>query len=305
MPASHALPLLLMHAIVMTIPLALLGKRVLPGDVVQWSQRLPVPRALRLRADAIVAGMLAGPLALLYAVSMGVLLYQKTNWLNPVRGVLGTLLSLALTYLFSIAVLGLRSRRAPPWFTSRSRVQLAAPYFARRSALRQLSLWRRLFWLPFWRTNSVIGWRQSVVFGATLASALAWMMAPPGFVRGLLALVTSTLLVLLTDRGDKAVREQLALLRPVLASWPANMRGVLVLARVLAAAPSLAIMLALFAAGLPQGLWTRSAGHAFMLIGCGAQLLLVATPISNERFRVGLVAVLALSLTATGSELWP
>ena len=269
-PLSRALPLLLLHALLMTIPLALLRKRVLPADVVQWSHRLPLPGAVRLRADAIVAGLMVGPLALLYAVSMAVLLYQKTNWLDPVRGELGTLFSLALTYAFSIAVLWLRSRNAPPLFGFRAVAPAPTRYRARRSALRNLSLWRRLFWLPFWRTDSVVGWRQSVMFAAALASALPWMIAPPGFARGMLALVTCTLLVLLTDRGDKAVREQLSLLRPVLASWPTDMRGVLLLARTFAAMPSLAVMLVLFVAGLRQGLWTRTAGHAFMLIGCGA-----------------------------------
>ena len=302
---SRAVPLLLAHALVMTIPLALLRKRVLPLDVLGWAHRLPLPRGVQLRADAMVAALLVGPLAALYAVSTMVLLYQKTDWLDPVRGVLGTLFSLALTFAFSIGVLALRSRRASRFFASRA--QLAAPgaYVAQRSGAPTFSLWRRLFWLPFWRMDSVIGWQQSVLLTAALASALPWMMAPPGVARGLLALATCTLLVLLTDRGDKAVREQASQLGPVLAAWPIDTRNVVLLARGLAALPSLAVMLVVFATGLPQGLWTRTAGCAFLAIGCGAQLLLVATPISNERFRVGLVAVLALLLTAIGSELWP
>lgn len=305
LPAARAVPLLFAHALTMTIPMALLRKRVLPLDVVQWAHRLPLPRAVQLRADAAVAALLVAPLGILYAVSAAILLAQKTDWLNPVRGVLGTLFSLALTFAFSIAVLALRSRRTPLISVARKDVAAAAPYCARRSRAATLSLWRRLFWLPFWRMDNVVGLQQSALLAAALASALPWMMVPASFVRGLLALATCTLLVLLTDRGDKAVREQVSLLRPVLASWPAPPRKMELLARAFSALPSLTVMLVLYAAGQSQGLWTRTAGHAFLTIGCAAQLLLITTPVSNPRFRVGLVAVLVLLLTAIGSELWP
>ena len=306
MAPRHGVPLLLLHALVMTMPLALLRRRVLPGDVVQWAHRLPLPFALQLRADAVVAGLLVGPLALLYTVSMCVLLFQKTNWLLPVRGVTGTVFSLALTYALSIAVLTLRSRRATPHrFWQRACGAAAPAYAARRAPVRILSLWRRLYWLPFWRLDSVVGWQQTVLLALALASALSWLLLVTGFVRGLLGFVTCILLVLLTDRGDKAVREQAAQLRPVLAAWPVSTRGVHLMARAFSVAPALLVLLAAYTAGLPQDLWSRNAGRAFLSIGCAAQVVLVATPLSNQRARVALVVISIILLTATGSELWP
>lgn len=306
MAPQHAFPLLAAHALVMAIPLALLRKRVLPLDVVQWAYRLPVPLRVQLRADAAVAGLLVVPLAILYAISAAILLYHKTDWLLPVRGVLGTLFSLALTYALSIAVLTLRSRRTTSHhFWQRAASGPAPAYTAARFALRVPALWRRLFWLPFWRADNVVGWQQTMLLGAAIASALAWLLLAHGVVRGLLALVTCALLIVLTDRGDKAVREQAALLRPVMASWPLNARPLFLLARLFSVAPSLMAMLIAFAAGAQQGLWIRNAGHAFLIIGAAAPFVLVATPVSNPRFRVGLVVILIILLTAIGSELWP
>ena len=306
MTPRHAVPLLLLHALAMAIPLALLRQRVLPADVVQWAHRLPLPLAVQLRADAVVAGLLVGPLALLYTVSVGVLLYQRTNWLLPLRGVLGTLLSLALTYAVSIAVLTLRSRGpAAPRFWQRAAHAAAPAYAARRAPLRTLTLWVRLFWSPFWRLDNVVGLQQTLLLAAALASALAWLLLSHGSLRGLLALVSCTLLVVLTDRGDKAVREQAARLRPVLSAWPISTRALHLLARSFSVVPALMVLMVAFAAGLPQDLWSRNAGRAFLTIGCLAPVVLVATPLSNQRARVALVVILIILLTATGSELWP
>jgi hypothetical protein len=167
-----------------------------------------------------------------------------------------------------------------------------------------LLLWHRLFWLPFWRAENVVGWQQSVMLAAALASAAAWMQAPPGVGRALLALATSALMVLLTDRGDKAVREQSALLRPVMAAWPLLPRGVFAFARTFSVAPALLVLLLVFAGGATHGLWAHTAGRVYLALGCAAQLLLAATPIANERFRVSLVVVEIVLLTAIGSELW-
>ena len=234
LPLPQALALQAAYALLMTAPLALLRKRVLPQDVVHWVHRLPVPRAVRLRADALVAGLLAGPLALAYLVSGAVLMFQRPAWLDPLPAILGTLLSLALTWLFSITVLSQRSRMRPSSRWWRASQQAPGRYAPAALRPRTLALWRRLFWLPCWRAENMVGWQQSVLLAAAFASALPWMQAPPGVIRALLALVTCTLMVLVTDRGDKAVREQVARLLPVLAAWPLTARaraGLLALAR--------------------------------------------------------------------------
>lgn len=290
------------HTLFMTLPVALLRKRILPLDVVRWAHRLPLPPLVQLRADALVAGLVVGPLAIAYAVSATILLKTGGEWLQPARAVPALLLSLTLTYACSVGVLALRSRRiaAGRWHTGHE-VQVYRP---RAAMAPTLQLWHRLFWLPFWRADSMVGRQQLTLFCAALASALPWMQAPAGIARGLLALATATVLILVTDRGDKAVREQTARLAPVLASWPLNPRLLFACARVACVLPALVVLATVAAGGWPQGLWLQTAGRVYLAAGVLAPLLLIATPVSNERFRVGLVAVLILFLTAVGSELW-
>ncbi|HEY0065502.1 MAG TPA: hypothetical protein VGC21_25525 [Telluria sp.] len=305
LPLFQAVPLLCAHALLMAIPGVLLRKRVLPQDVVQWCHRLPVATAVQLRADALVALMLAGPLALLYLVSTLILLWQGPPTLAPARGIAGTVCSLLMTYAATIAVLTLRGRRAgKPLFRHRTAPGPVAPYRARRVHLRLPYLWLRLFWLPFWRAENVVGWQQSALLAAGLGSAAAWMQAPAGIARGVLALLTSMLMVLLADRGDKAVREQSTLLRPVLAAWPIRVTPLFALARGFAALPPLLVMVAVVAGGARHGLWLHTAGRLWLLLACAAPLLLVATPLRDQRARVTLVVISILLLTATGSELW-
>jgi hypothetical protein len=305
LPPLQGAALLLAHAVAMAIPVALLRKRVLPADVVRWTRRLPIPPAMQLRAEALVAGLLVGPLALLYAVSGAILLFYQPPWLMPARAMLATLFSLALTYACAIAVLWLRSRRRErARFWQRAAASGRRTYTVRASGPRVALLWHRLFWLPFWRLESVVGWQQSVLLAAALASALAWMRAPPGFGRGLLAFATAILMVLLTDRGDKAVREQTALLRPVLAAWPMRARSLFAFARMFSVAPALLVLLLVFVGGAAHGVWQHTAGRVYLALACASQLLLVASPVSNQRFRVSLVVIAIVLLTAVGTELW-
>ncbi|RSZ58202.1 hypothetical protein HF313_00435 [Massilia atriviolacea] len=300
-----AIGLLLAHGLAMALPALLVRKRVLPLDVVYWLRRLPVPPSTRLAADAQVAAMMVGPLALLYAVSAAIWLWQRPDWLLPVRGVLGTLFSLLLSYACTVALLWLRARRAPA--SARWQRRLAPPplrYAARQWRWRVPMLWHRLFWLPFWRNENMVGRQQSLMLAAAVGSALPWMQAPPGIARALLALATSALMVLLTDRGDKAVREQIGALRPLIAAWPLQARALELAARAFALLPALLVLAIVFAGGLPHGVWTRPAGRVYLLLGCVAQLLLVAIPRFTPRARVGLVVVQILVLTAVGSELW-
>ncbi|WP_167222411.1 hypothetical protein [Massilia rubra] len=304
-PALQAIGLLLAHGLAMALPALLVRKRVLPLDVVYWLRRLPVPPSTQLAADALVAAMMVGPLALLYAVSATVWVYQSPDWLLPLRGVLGTLFSLMLTYACTIAVLSLRARRVPS--SARWQRRLAPPparYAARQWRSRVFMLWHRLFWLPFWRNENMVGRQQSLMLAAAVGAALPWMQAPPGIARAVLALVTSALMVLLTDRGDKAVREQIAALRPVMAAWPLQARSVELAARAFAPLPALLVLAMVFAGGLAHGVWARPAGRAYLVLGCVAQVLLVAIPRFTARARVGLVVVQILVLTAVGSEIW-
>ena len=300
-----AMALVLAHALLMTMPLVLLRQRILPQDVVMWVQRLPVPPKVQLRADCAVAALMAGPLALMYAVSAGVLLHQGGDWLHPAPAVAATVISLLLTFAGSTAVLWLRARPSAPRASNFSRTgYLSGSYVPRSGAVRVPMLLHRLYWLAFWRADNAVGRQQTLLLAAAIGSAVPWMQAPPGVARAVLALATSALMVLLTDRGDKAVREQSVRLQSVLTAWPLAPRALFGWARVLSAAPALLVMLVVFAGGARHGLWQNTAGQVFLILGCAAPLLLVATSMKNTGFRVGLVAVEIMLLTAVGSELW-
>ncbi|MES3021263.1 MAG: hypothetical protein V4857_06715 [Pseudomonadota bacterium] len=225
LPVVHALPLLAAHALVMCIPLWLLRERLLPQAVARWMHPLPVPPAQRLRADLLIAGLLAGPLALAYAASGAIWLHAAPDWMQPARAVAAVVLSLLLTWCGSAAILALRARlprpaapHAQPWAAAQQ------AYVQRPARVRWLFFWRRLFWLPFWR-DSGVGRFQSVLLLAAAGSTVAWMAAPAGVARALCDVCATTLLIVLTDRGDKAVREHLAALRPVTAAWPTPTQG--------------------------------------------------------------------------------
>jgi hypothetical protein len=115
---------------------------------------------------------------------------------------------------------------------------------------------------------------------------------------------TALMLVLLTDRGDKAVAEQIARLRPAVAGWPLPMARLFRTAIVLALAPGLLVVtcFAALVAGRPgtshtvAGVWS---GVAVL-----AQVAIVGLRTLTARARVGLVTGAIVLLTAIGSELW-
>lgn len=301
LPFYQSIPLLLAHGVAMSVPLFLLRRRVLPQDVVHAMHPLPIPRSTALAADALVAAMLAGPLALAYAVSAAIWMFQGPEWLLAERALPATAFSFAVTCACSGAMLNLRARGPRPSAPPR---RLTATSFGEPWRPRTVYLWHRLFWLPFWRGDNVIGWQQSLLLLGAAGSALAWTMAPAGIPRAVLDLATSAALILLADRGDKAVREQLGVVRPIMAAWPLRRRALELGARAFTLAPVLLALALLLGAGLAVGIWDRTAGRVYLTLAVVAPLLLVAIPRFNPRARVGLVVASILILTAVGSEIW-
>ncbi|WP_322402412.1 hypothetical protein [Massilia luteola] len=300
-PLPLALPLLCLHGVAMSLPIVLLRPRVMPAHVRAWLHPLPVPPGLLLRASAVVATLLTGPLGLAYTASLAVWLYQRPDWLVPPRAVAGTVLSFLLTWTCATVLLvrgaGLpqRARRAP--------AVAAAGTHPPASRIGALYLWRRLFWLPLWRGN-VAGARQCVLLAATAGAAALWMMGPQAMPRVLGAVLTSILLVLLVHDADQALRTQLARVRVPAAGWPIDVAALARHARamtLLILTPALAVLTCM---GAAAGAWHGTAAHLFLALAWGIAPLLVLTPPFTARGRMALVAFAIMLLCATGSKLW-
>lgn len=319
-PWPQALGLFAGQTLIASTPVWLLRKRLLPAQALLWCRPLPIPASLQWRANIAVAGMVIVPLSMAYAISTAIWLYQWPDWLQPVapQALLLTIGSLLLGWTVSTLVLARRCRMpaavkldpdrpAPAPYAPRVPANAGAPAQRARTAMYH---WRQLFWLPFWRAENVVGLQQTVLLlGAALGIA-AWLWHPPVVPPALLGFNAAILLMLLTDRGDKAVAEQIALLRPVASAWPVRIDKLFRFARLSTLLPGLAVM-AWFAL-LTLGHLGRagSAGYSttvatvWLCFAGLAQVAVVALRRLSVRGRVGLVISAIIILTAIGSELW-
>jgi len=309
------------QALLVAAPVILLRKRLHPADAVAWERALPVPPVLGWQADTLVAARVAGWVAVACVASAAIWIYQWPAWLRPVfgRALCALAASIALGWLLASAALaarrlGLRNPRIPrapragasePAAAGPACLTARHGYIARPLRPRHGALWHRLFWLPFWREENQVGVQQCILLLAALAGAIAWMTHAIALPRAALGMFTSIALILLVDRGDKAVREQASLLAPLLAMWPLPQRPLLLAARAFTLLPAalvlavLAILLATAAAGYRPGL-----AAAWFATAVTALLAIVTLP-AAPRGRVVLVVLSILLLTAIGSELWP
>ncbi|WP_223305865.1 hypothetical protein [Massilia sp. NR 4-1] len=339
-----ALAALATQALLVAMPVILLRRRLHPAACTAWARALPIPPALGWTADALVAGLLVGPLTAVYAVSMGIWLYQWPLWLRPIAGqaVAATMLSLLLGWLLATVVL---ARRRQPILRSRAagravegqhpgstgihhalaetaNAPAAGPALAAAAPDQKgarpdgytpstlhpfhLALWHRLFWLPCWRADNAAGVQQTVLLLAALAGVVLWVWHPAAVIpTALWGAYASLMLILLTDRGDKAVREQSTLLHPVLASWPVAARPLLLGARAFSLLPALLVLssFALLMARVPPQAYKPQLAHSWLLAALAATGAIVGLDL-GPRGRVVLVALSALILTAIGSEVW-
>ncbi|KQQ31054.1 hypothetical protein ASF61_17665 [Duganella sp. Leaf126] len=337
LPWYQAVGLLLVQALLVTAPVWLLRQRLHPLDVARWSRALPISARQQWLAEAAVAGLIAGPLALAHAVSCALWFYQWPDWLQPVapQALACAALSLLLGWALATVLLMRRARPGPPRAAAGSPATTTHYDAPQRVRLAGLHFWRQLFWLPCWRGDSAVGIRQTWLFFGALLSMVLWLSRPalvawmPPAVWGA---GTSMLLMLLTDRGDKAVTEQIALLRPAVASWPLALERLFTGAIAATLLPG-AVLMACFAAlalghatGVGAGAGAgagaadalRAAGTgaagaaglshtvALVWLACAgvAQLAIVGLRTLTARGRVVLVMGAVLILTAIGSELW-
>lgn len=303
-PAALALAMLTVHAMAMSLPVALLRPRILPATVQAWMLPLPVAPGLLLRASLLVSGLLLAPLALAYGGSLAIWLLQhgRPAWLLPLRAAAGTLFSFLLTWACACALL-VRGARLPAPARRRDETAGGAAWVARPRRGWSF-LWFHLFWLPLWRRGSLAGLRQAALLGGAILAVALWMAGPAALPRPAGAVLASVLIVLLVHDADDALRAQLARLQHALGGLPLAPDALAWRARAALLAGLALVLSSLTAAGWAVGAWTHTAGYAWLALAWLMAPLLVYTPPFTPRGRMALVAFFMLMLCATGSKVW-
>ena len=295
-PFPEASMLILMHAFLMAAPLWMLRGRLLPPAVVAWLRMMPISLGLQIRTDLAVAGAFMLPLA-------GAYLASALVWIYNVPATAALLSSVSITWGLAAGILTLRARWRP-----RPTRRIREP---EASALRHIyapprnetGFWyRRLFWLPFVRDENHLVRQQLLLTAAACATAIAWFQPALHAVRGVCGLFTSGLMIIMTDRADKAVRAQIAYLRMVTRSWPLPLRRVEMLARCISAVPALCVAGLLVTQASMSGTVRGTPGVVYLGVLTFSIALLIGVPTFTPRGRVGWIVLSIFLLTAIGSE---
>lgn len=295
-PFPEASMLILMHAFLMAAPLWMLRGRLLPPAVVAWLRMMPISLGLQIRTDLAVAGAFMLPLA-------GAYLASALVWIYNVPATAALLSSVSITWGLAAGILTLRARWRP-----RPTRRIREP---EASALRHIyapprnetGFWyRRLFWLPFVRNENHLVRQQLLLTAAACATAIAWFQPALHAVRGVCGLFTSGLMIIMTDRADKAVRAQIAYLRMVTRSWPLPVLRVEMLARCISAVPALCVAGLLVTQASMYGTVRGTPGVVYLSVLTFSIALLIGVPTFTPRGRVGWIVLSIFLLTAIGSE---
>ena len=306
---------LLGYSALLALPIFFLRQRLLPQDFLDWRRSLPTPPAQHWHAAIATAGLFMLPLALAHVISSAAWLSQLPGhqFQSPLLVAGACMLSLSLLLSWSAGVLILQWRAcslAAPLARLRHRV-LGAPRVVANPAFQGarwqaglLATWYRLLFLPFWRLENGIGIQQCWLFCGSMALCWLWLQATGEFARFLLCIGASSAILILTDRGDKAVQEQLALLRPHLLTLPMRRWPLTVLGKSLSALPAL-LVLALFATWLAAAPIQVAVGQWYLAMHVLAQVAIIGIGhFGGHAARARVVILFMVVLAAFGSELW-
>lgn len=309
-PLQNVLGVLVGYSAILTLPIFLLRKRLLPKDVLLWSRTLPIKPRERWLAHVAVVRLFIFPLGIAYALSTIACWFEMpASHQVAVTGVVMMLISLVLILFFGTLVLNLR-QRGLEWRLMRATLRKPhavpmLPYLQQSQRPGLLHQWYKLFWLPFWRLENGIGIKQCLLFISAAAMFWLWLQPSPPFVRFLFCISASSLALIVTDQGSKAVQEQMQRLRPHLRALPFALLPLELLSKLMCIIPA-NVVLALFAVLLSGKGNSFHAGVAHWYIGAQliAQVSIVSLSHSSSAVRARIVILFMAILTAIGSELW-
>lgn len=207
------------------LPFMLLRHRLLPDHFLNWEHTLPVPRSLPYLADGLVALKTLQPLALAYAFSAAIWLWQAPGWLQAVR--MSGLLSITLAFVVSwvLLTIGLSALRFPP----RHRVRFQR-HERRHPATIEISghcpslrTYFFLWVLPFCRaTGRRVTFALASLCVLAIGSAVCWACwrGAQGDIKAVPPCVFAAILMTITTRASDHGNSLLERLSPYLAALP-------------------------------------------------------------------------------------
>jgi hypothetical protein len=302
LPWRGGIALWLAQAVVGAWPLWALRGRLLPEPWCVQLRCLPLTARALWLSDVAVSAVVLAPLGALYVVSVAVFAWQRPHWWTQAMPLALVSLVASWTASCTIGAMALAWQRRGGVLRAHRAVGARAPEALLAGRPGQFEA---LLWWPGWRGALVPGF-GSVVAGivASAGLALAWTSGQWPVIPGAAwALMSSALLIALTERLQRALEAHLDALAPWLSALPISSTWRW-RTRALVCAPMLlggAIVVGLVLATRP---WRAAPLAAFALGMVATPLAMNAVPSANREGHVALWAVCTGLLTAFGSELW-
>ncbi|MFZ6754915.1 hypothetical protein ACO0KY_16215 [Undibacterium sp. Dicai25W] len=305
----NAIALFIGYSALLSSPVFLLRQRLLPTELMAWARTLPLPPHAHVLAHIAVVKLFLLPLTAGFVLSSICYWTQiAINYRVMAIGSVLLLLSLALILLFGCLILQIRYQHYESQLKRNTLTEYhsppAQPFLQQHRHTSLLSQWYKLFFLPFWRLENGIGVQQCFLFGAAGLAQWLWLEQNSPFIRFLFCIGASSLCLLLTDRGSKAVQEQMLRLRPHLRALPLHLVRLEIMSQFMCLIPGLALV-ALFAILLSNKVNIHTGVVHWYIGALGiAHLCIVACSHSAAATRARILILFLAILTAIGSELW-
>jgi len=297
-PPLLALVIIGLYAFVLSVPVLILKKRMLPRDVNIWLRGFPISTKMELQASLIISLIFLLPLIVVFAISFAIWSYQAPKWFSLLAALGSTILSLSICFTICVTSLFLLCRSNITVTCSiRARPQ---PYCGKRARLlRSLTLFHHIFLLRSWRQPNRTAFYLGTILSLTLTSSLLWIFIKINPAELLCGIATSTLFLIMIDRADKYLRECSAVMTSTIKAWPINFSQIILLAQLfLFLTGAIIIFLIVFGKGV---VLTRS-GEFYLFTAFLCQLLLIFPKHISPRSRVGLIVLGICLLSSAGSE---